>query len=280
MSEPKVDRAILFNENNCFNFRLAEIGYNDFRVKKTLKLFHVRSEYIIHYVRNGKGTLHIGKKAYSVKEGEFFLVPANIPIMYYPDEIDPWRYYWFSLHGDAAPEIAKMLNLNCDCPVHSAVSVSKTVQIFDDLLSSPSSGSQLYYLAHSALMEILAISQSKNANTATTRNVTDITANIKEIIELNYDNPEFSIDAVSKLLYISHSYMCKIFKEQMHCTPIAYLIDIRLSKAAKKLTQRSYSVKELCEAVGFSDEPYFMKRFKQKYGVTVREYRRQHSNIE
>lgn len=277
MAEPKGNRNVLFYENSTMNLKLVEIGYNDFRQKIRTKLFHTRNEYIIHYVRNGKGFLHIEDKLYMVGTGEFFLIPPNIPVKYYHNEADPWRYYWFSLSGDAAQEISALLNLSADSPIVKAISPQNTIRIFDDLFQSKANNTQLYYLALSALMQILSVNNARPTNLQTVRNITETTARIKEIIELNYDDPDFSVEAVSKLLYISHSYMCKVFKEQVGCTPVSYLIDVRLQNAAEKLNKRNYSVKELCEAVGFRDEPYFMKRFKQRFGVTIREYRKKFS---
>lgn len=277
MAEPKCNRNILFNEQTEWNLRLAEIGYNDFRGYKTNKLFRIRSENIIHYVKSGKGTLIVEDKSYPVKAGEFFLVPANKTINYYPDDEDPWRYYWFSLAGDASAETAKKLNLTAEAPVCKTASVGKIDQIFENLFSSNFTGMQLYYYSMSALMQVLAASQPKTAGQQASRNISELSTQVKELIELNYQNPEFTLDAVSKLLYISHSYMCKIFKEQVGCTPIAYLIDIRLKKAGELLANHNYSIKELCQAVGFGDELYFMKRFKQHYGMTVKAYRKRSS---
>lgn len=274
MAEPSKEISILFNEENIINLRLVEIGYHDFRIRKPMQMFRIRNEYIVHFVRNGCGTLVIQDKSYSVNEGNFFLVPPNVPIMYYPSKDTPWRYYWFSLLGDAAENTVKLLNLTAENPVAPIKAIIEVKKILDELFSNVKNSTQQYYKSIAAFMEILAISQSKNQVAPPVKNTTEIVTDVRKVIELNYNNTDFKISDISKMLYISHSYMCKIFKEQVGCSPISYLIDIRLQNAKEKLQQKSYSIKELSQAVGFGDEPYFMKRFKQKYGLTVREYRK------
>lgn len=276
MAEPQEDRSVLFYEPDIINLKICEIGYNDFRVKKPTKLLHIRDSYIIHFVRNGSGTLQIEQNSYKVNSGEFFLVPAGVPMRYYPDPQDPWRYFWFSLSDNAARHVAEKLNISVEHPVHMAVSPMEITQIFDELLNTYADVAQYYYLALSALMKILSIQSPKSTAVSAQRNTEQIINSVIQIIKLNYTDPEFSIEAVAKSLYISHSYMCKIFKERMNCTPIAYLIDLRLEAAAKKLLDRNVTVKELCNMVGFNDEPHFMKRFKLKYGMTVRAYKAKH----
>lgn len=274
MAELTNEVSVLFNEESIINLRIADIGYHDFRIRKPMQMFHIRSKHIVHFVRNGCGTLVIGDRTYDVNEGAFFLVPPNIPTMYYPKKENPWRYYWFSLFGDAAEDTVRLLNLSIDNPVVPVKASMKITKVLDALHAEATNSTQQYYKAMASFMEILAVSQSKSHVAPPIKNTAEIVSDVRKVIELNFNNTEFKINEISKMLYISHSYMCKIFKEQVGCTPISYLINTRLHHAKEKLQERNYSVKELSQAVGFCDEPYFMKRFKQKYGMTVREYRK------
>ena len=107
----------------------------------------------------------------------------------------------------------------------------------------------------------------------------DFAQQIKQIIDLNYTNPAFHIKDAAQLLYINHPQMTRIFKVSMGLTPVAYLIDIRLSHASELLKTGTYTVKELCTACGFSDEWHFMKSFKKKFGMTVVEFKKQHGSV-
>ena len=75
------------------------------------------------------------------------------------------------------------------------------------------------------------------------------------------------------MIFVSHSYICKLFKMKTGISPVKYLVKLRLRTAGELLKTKDYTVKKLCKAVGFSDELHFMKEFKKEFGVTVKNYR-------
>ena len=124
-------------------------------------------------------------------------------------------------------------------------------------------------------MQILATSVESDTPISNNQKNVNIVLNVKEIIELNYSRPDFSVEVIPKMLYISQSHMGKLFKEELGVSPVSYLLDFRLQKAADVLKKQDITVKELSRKVGFSDELYFMRRFKAKFGMTVKEYKKQ-----
>ena len=71
--------------------------------------------------------------------------------------------------------------------------------------------------------------------------------------------------------------MDRIFKDETGITPRAYLTEVKLRHVTKLLEEGDYKVKDLCRLAGFYDEFQFMKIFKAKFGMTVKEYRKQYT---
>ncbi|MCA8979244.1 MAG: helix-turn-helix transcriptional regulator [Planctomycetes bacterium] len=70
---------------------------------------------------------------------------------------------------------------------------------------------------------------------------------------------------------------CRFFKRTTGQTFTHYVNGARLAHAARELVAGNRPVLELCYECGFQNPSYFHRRFKERYGVTPREYRRQHS---
>lgn len=68
----------------------------------------------------------------------------------------------------------------------------------------------------------------------------------------------------------------RIFESSIGMTPLQYLSQIRLKKAADLIKNTDRSMTEICYACGFSDASYFAKQFRQRYGTTPRQYRAIH----
>jgi AraC-like DNA-binding protein len=55
-------------------------------------------------------------------------------------------------------------------------------------------------------------------------------------------------------------------------TPVEYIREMRMSRAAELLSQGKFSVSEVMYTVGFSNSSYFSKCFSKEYGMTPTEY--------
>ena len=267
-------KNIFFGKGEREPLKFKDIGYQDFsQSTERLKFMRVQSGYTLHYVRSGRGILLIGGKRFEIGAGDVFFIPPEEPMMYYPDEADPWSYFWFFLRDDAAYELGRFMGFSKETPVRTVRSPETISAALTDLFASHLPTQELYNTAVAVFMQIFMETIPKQSRVSRAVRAADTVSNAKEIIELNYTNADFSVDAIPKLLFVSHTHLCRLFKNETGMSLVAYLIDVRLRHAATLLREREYSVKELGIASGFGDERYFMKRFKKKYGMTVKEYR-------
>ena len=63
------------------------------------------------------------------------------------------------------------------------------------------------------------------------------------------------------------------FREQIGCSPQAFLTDCRLQKACVLLDHTSQSIEQIAEACGFCDRYHFSKVFKAHYRCGPAAYR-------
>lgn len=82
-----------------------------------------------------------------------------------------------------------------------------------------------------------------------------------------------TLEQLSGFTNISRSECFRRFRQYTGTTPILYLNDYRLSKAAALLRSSDKSVTEICYACGFSDASYFIRRFREKFDLPPRKYR-------
>jgi len=91
-------------------------------------------------------------------------------------------------------------------------------------------------------------------------------------IEQYYDM-KITNELLSQVCGISTQYFRKLFTEIYGLSPIAYVLQFRLTKAAKLLQNRKeLSVARISQMVGISDVYYFSKAFKKYMGVSPKKY--------
>lgn len=96
---------------------------------------------------------------------------------------------------------------------------------------------------------------------------------IKDTIELNYADMGFSLQSIATMLRMTPAYVGRIFRQSEMMSIGEYINEVRLNSALHYLETKSYSIKEIMELVGYSNESTFFKLFKKKFGSTPKEYR-------
>ena len=91
-------------------------------------------------------------------------------------------------------------------------------------------------------------------------------------IRENYDKP-ITLEMIAKDVNMSPKYLGSFFKSMTEKTPIDYLIEYRIEKAARKLRLSDMSVTDIAYSCGFSDLSYFIKTFKSIKGSSPGKYR-------
>ncbi len=80
-------------------------------------------------------------------------------------------------------------------------------------------------------------------------------------------------EEIADYCHISTSYLCRIFRSNLHCSPVDFVNENKLSYA-KYLLQNGHNVTEACYDAGFNSYNYFITLFKEKTGRTPGEYAR------
>lgn len=86
------------------------------------------------------------------------------------------------------------------------------------------------------------------------------------IIEEHYADSEFSVEDMSKTLAISKSTLIRKLKSITDKTPVEILGEFRLNKADALLRKQGLAVKEVAFLVGFNDQYYFSRKYKEYFG--------------
>jgi AraC-like DNA-binding protein len=81
------------------------------------------------------------------------------------------------------------------------------------------------------------------------------------------------LDDLADMAHMSKRTFLRTFRAATGQTPIAYLIQIRVNRAADRLRATTDPITDVAFAVGFQDSNYFARQFRRLMGVTPREYR-------
>ncbi len=92
-------------------------------------------------------------------------------------------------------------------------------------------------------------------------------------IDSNYQKT-ITLDELSKKGNISKFYLCRIFRDVLHISPIEYINKIRVEKATEFLRNTNMSISDIAFECGFNNISYFIKIFKKFMRTTPLKYRK------
>ena len=91
-------------------------------------------------------------------------------------------------------------------------------------------------------------------------------------IHEHYSEP-ISVEQLARQLPVSKRGCFRLFREQLHMTPLEYLRSYRLQQACRMLVKTREPITQIGYACGLGSGSYFGKVFREHYGCTPAQYR-------
>jgi two-component system, response regulator YesN len=136
------------------------------------------------------------------------------------------------------------------------------------------------------ISSLMKVKMTLDSDMTEITNLLDQHISSEEIIELielyiknNYKN-NLTIADIASNLHFSSDYLSRVYKKSTGCSPLKYLINLRVNEAKKiLLSNTEMSIKAVGEYVGYDDQYYFSRIFKKIAGLYPSEYRSQKAKI-
>lgn len=82
---------------------------------------------------------------------------------------------------------------------------------------------------------------------------------------------DLTLKVVADSLYLTPTYLSRLFKKETGYNFKEYLIKTRMEKAQELLQEEGHTIKEVASSVGYKDLGYFSKSYKKYFGCSPRE---------
>src|SRR5690606_26920119 len=96
--------------------------------------------------------------------------------------------------------------------------------------------------------------------------------NAVQVVEKKLDEPEFSVEQMSRELGMSRVHLYKKLRSLTGKSPVEFIRLIRLQRAEQLLGTSQLTVSEIAYKVGYNNAKYFSRHFKMEYGVLPSAY--------
>lgn len=95
---------------------------------------------------------------------------------------------------------------------------------------------------------------------------------VVELIEANYQE-DFSLSALADQLHMNGMYLGQLFKKEFGISFSKYLNQYRIQRSKELLVTTNESISEISAKVGYQNQAYFYRIFKEIEGISPKEFR-------
>jgi len=208
----------------------------------------------------GSAEYHFADKTITVKEGEFIFLPKGCAFTY---TTSPGESLYTSINFQATLGEPAVRVYSAElCPnAHYIIQNFTEFWNFGTVCEKHQCNAMLYEL-------LSCVSRYEHFNSEDNRKLALIAPAVEYLKHHIYDS-DLKIDKLHRLCGISDTYFRKIFLLKFNMTPQQYVSTQRIAHARSIIESGDYeSLKEISEAVGYTDALYFSKAFKKAYGFS------------
>jgi AraC-like DNA-binding protein len=225
-------------------------------------------DFQIVYIIKGQGTFNAEGITYTVNPGSMFLVMPGMRHSYKPVFETGWHEYWVGFNGSFFMKLAREGILSKEHIFFDMGLHEQYLNIFDDIFEEVRAQRPLYqFKAGIGVMTLLGEMLSHERRKEQPNYYQKTVEKAKYLMEFNIYGA-INLSSIAEQIGISTSRLNEIFKTYTAMTPYQYYIHIKILKAERLLEQPDACVKEVAFRLGFEDQYYFSRLFKNKTGVT------------
>lgn len=235
----------------------------------------VRSNYLIHYILEGKGRYRAGGRRYDLQAGQGFLIEPGTQIFYEADEQEPWTYLWIGFNGQRVKEYLKDVGLGGNKLIFSSERGDELKSLVVHMLKNYTIATSNQFLLEGSLYTFFSILASDISLSSAQGHGAD-NLYIRKALGYIQDNYGHSIRVadIAEYVCINRSYLYTLFRENVGSSPQEYLTNYRLARAADLLTVTELSMESVAYSCGYRDSAAFGRVFKERYQMTPMQYRK------
>ena len=170
----------------------------------------------------------------------------------------------------AAP--IEMLPLFPDCPEHEPIltEVRKAFEISDQEFGYEF---RLREVLTRIWMKLFALAQPSMENGNGPKASDDKIKSLIVYIHEHYQEP-ISVEQLAEAAHISKRVCFRLFRENLHMTPVEYMRSYRLQRACQMLAKTKEPITQIAYACGMGSSSYFGKIFREEFGCSPAQYRK------
>ncbi|NQZ57329.1 MAG: AraC family transcriptional regulator [Lentisphaeraceae bacterium] len=266
-------RQQILEDDLCRQLYFTDIGYFPHADSHYVKRQKGCLEYVIIFCFAGEGWCEYEGQRYEIHAGEYFILPPQEKHSYGSKDGSFWEKGWIHFSGDLANTFTERINKNGYGRPVSFKFRRGWVAHFNKMIEHLNLDLSYENVSYNCYQLWTAMGGLVHANT--NRDLAGRPNSMEKVLKYMYENVKevVALDELAAEAELSVSRFCVLFKKSMGQSAMDYLTELKIQQTCRLLSMTDWAIKDIAKEYGFDDQYYFSRRFKQKMGVSPRQFR-------
>jgi len=237
-------------------------------------------DYLLLWVVRGEVTGHIASQPIHARPGELLVFEPRIAHHYAAQTTGPWEWLWVHFEGPAAHDLFNDLR-GFGAPAaplgwheHIRERFMEVLLAADQTTGDAPRPTAAFHAGASlySLLGLILDQLELNRRLPTDTNGLN-TRELQRYIHDHLTEP-LQLQDLAQRAHLSPTHFSRLFKSTFGVSPMRYVIERRIERAATLLTTTDLKLAHIAQSIGYSDPYYFSRLFRRVTGQTPSNYRR------
>lgn len=221
----------------------------------------------LYYIKEGRGWLQYRNQTIELQAGNVYLIPAECNFDYKCEYLEK---IFFHIYVNTLEKYDMLSNVKKIC------SIPFPERQFDELKKCLETDDyiKLIKLKLTIYETLIKMSEKFEFRKVPIKQYSEGVRKAMEYIQ-RHTRINLNTETVCEKIFVSKSKLRKDFKSETGISIGKYIDDMVFFKAKRMLNKDYMSINEVSQKLGFCDQFYFSRRFKERYGQPPSEYRKQ-----
>lgn len=256
--------------------RILSAGSHRHIERMTSKPMRVLGSYTLIYVVDGNGWYRdANRRRTELRPGDSLLLFPEVAHTYGPDKGGLWSEHYVIFDGPVFDLWRESGFLCAERPIYHLEPIKEWQERLEAIVSGPRPISQAERVQEVCrfLQMLSEIALSRPPQEELPRGQGEV-SRACAILETNL-NESIAPETVAQMLGVSYESFRKHFRAHSGVSPARYRRQRRIAAACAMMQHSDMTNKEIASRLGFSDEHYFSRIFRETMGISSRTYRLQ-----
>jgi len=233
----------------------------------------------VHLSLDGLGTVTVDDQHHTLSRGDIAIMPPGSNcVVARAQQAKSWTYHWLSFRSklkwlellDWATELTTPMFMSINDDSQLQALVYQTEQLEQTSYQPNTLSERLCNnMIENFLIRMRLLAEQSNPQEA--RIDSRIQAAVVHI--LNHYHEDISVDALAQIAHASPSRLSALFREHFGISVMKWRDHLRMQKAMELIRHTELPISAIASQVGYPDQFYFSRRFKNNFGEPPTHYR-------